>query len=35
MDPLKDNLDFIPGMIGSYPNLFIDTTRTLSLTSLT
>jgi len=24
MDPLKDNLEFLPGMIGSYPNLFID-----------
>jgi len=24
MDPLKDNLDIYPGMIGSYPNLFID-----------
>jgi len=24
MDPSKDNLEFIPGMIGSYPNLFID-----------
>ena len=24
LDPLKDDLDFIPGMIGSYPNLFFD-----------
>jgi hypothetical protein len=24
MDPLKDNIEFIPGMIGSYPNLFFD-----------
>lgn len=22
--PLKDNIEFIPGMIGSYPNLFFD-----------
>ena len=24
MNPSKDNIDFIPGMIGSYPNLFFD-----------
>jgi hypothetical protein len=24
LDPLKDNLEFIPGMIGSYPNMFFD-----------
>jgi len=24
LDPLKDNIEFIPGMIGSYPNLFFD-----------
>jgi len=24
LDPSKDNIDFIPGIIGSYPNLFID-----------
>jgi len=24
LNPLKDNMEFIPGMIGSYPNLFFD-----------
>jgi hypothetical protein len=24
LDPSKDNLEFIPGMIGSYPNMFFD-----------
>lgn len=24
LDPLKDNIEFIPGMIGSYPNFFFD-----------
>jgi hypothetical protein len=24
LDPLKDNMDFVPGMIGSYPNFFFD-----------
>jgi hypothetical protein len=24
LDPLKDNIEFIPGLIGSYPNMFFD-----------
>ncbi len=24
LDPAKDNADFIPGLIGSYPNYFVD-----------
>jgi hypothetical protein len=24
LDPIKDNIEFIPGMIGSYPNMFFD-----------
>jgi hypothetical protein len=24
LNPLKDNIEFLPGMIGSYPNLFFD-----------
>jgi hypothetical protein len=24
LDPLKDSLEFIPGLIGSYPNMFFD-----------
>ncbi len=24
LDPAKDSADFIPGLIGSYPNYFID-----------